>query len=152
MNVSRRSPPTVSVNPSRSPLLRAVIALCAQRGYAAVSVQEIANRAGVGRKRFLMHFDGKRECFLDACEEGSERLVAEVVEAAHLAEDWRSGVRAGVVAAIRFAETEPALMRCLLIEVFAAGDEALDRRAQFLRRLALELDRARQAEAPASLA
>ncbi|MBO0746707.1 MAG: TetR/AcrR family transcriptional regulator [Acidimicrobiaceae bacterium] len=152
MNVSRRSPPSIPVNPTRSPLLRAVLALCAQRGYAAVTVQEIANHAGVGRKAFYTHFADKRECFLAAYEEASEQLLGEVIGAAHAEEDWCTGLRAGVVGAIRVAETDATRMRCLLVEVFAAGEGALDRRARMLRRLALELDRARHYGSPAALA
>jgi AcrR family transcriptional regulator len=111
----------------------------AEHGYVGTSVAKVLAGAGVSRETFYQLFDGKLECFLAACDFVGDALVG------HLAATV-SGGAAQQTAIERFDRTltayldalasAPALARLFLVEVHAAGPEAMARRAALQRRLA----------------
>jgi len=112
----------------RTRLLEAVGRAVAERGYAAATIDDVVRGAGVSKKTFYEHFTDKQDCFLAAYESASEELLERVREA-HATEDgWLERTRAGVRAYLRWLAAEPALARVFLIEVAAAGPQALERR------------------------
>lgn len=60
------------VQKTRHLLQDAMVELVSEKGFAAVTIQEILDRANVGRSTFYMHFDNKNEllhsCFQDFCD------------------------------------------------------------------------------------
>jgi AcrR family transcriptional regulator len=56
--------PDRRVQRTRTLLQQALIALIRERGYDAVTIQDIVNRANVGRTTFYLHYTGKDDLFL----------------------------------------------------------------------------------------
>jgi len=112
----------------RTRLLEAVGRAVAERGYAAATIDDVVRRAGVSKKTFYDHFADKEDCFLAAYETASEELFERVREAHAGHDDWVERTRAGIVAYLRWLAADPALARVYLVEVAAAGPQALERR------------------------
>jgi AcrR family transcriptional regulator len=129
----------------RARMLDAMAETVAEKGYAATTVGDVVAGAGVSRKTFYEHFRDKDECFLAAFDSGVDALLS-AIAAAEPEEPTRMGlVRVRVRAYLVALAARPAFARTFLIEVFAAGPEALERRQrvharfeQFLRGLHAE--------------
>jgi AcrR family transcriptional regulator len=122
----------------RGRMLGAMADAVARKGFAATTVADVVAGAGVSRKTFYEHFRDKEECFLAAYDTGVD-LVLDAIVAARAAEgddSWIALMRARVRAYLHTLAANPAFARTFLIEVFAAGPHALDRRAEVLRRFA----------------
>ena len=109
----------------RTRLLEAVGATVAEKGYAAATIDDIVRGAGVSKKTFYEHFDDKLGCFLAAYEAASDELYDHVRAAQDSADDWIGRTQAGIHAYLRWLAAEPALARVFLIEIAAAGPDAL---------------------------
>ena len=82
------------VHSRRERILDAVANLTAERGYAALTVERIAQEAGVSSAAFHEQFAGREDAFLVAYELGHAKGMA-IVERAFVAEtSWRAAVRA----------------------------------------------------------
>jgi len=135
----------------RTRLLEAVGRAVAERGYAAATIDDVVRRAGVSKKTFYDHFADKQDCFLAAYEAASAELLERVSEAhASVEDDWLERTRAGIRAYLRWLAGDPALARVYLIEVAAAGPEALERREHLRDRYAA-LTRGGPRELPAEI-
>jgi AcrR family transcriptional regulator len=121
----------------RTRLLEAVGQAVAEKGYAAATIDDIVGGAGVSKKTFYEHFQDKLDCFLAAYEAASDELY-EHVRAAQDAEGgaWLARTHAGIRAYLRWLAAEPALARAFLIEIAAAGPDALARRERLRDRYA----------------
>jgi AcrR family transcriptional regulator len=118
-------------------MLEAMAHAVAEKGYAATTVADVVGGAGVSRKTFYEHFRDKEECFLAAWDAGVQVLVDAVERSALEAEgEWRRHIRAGVRAYLHTLAARPDFARTFLIEVLAAGPEALERRAEVHARFA----------------
>ncbi len=121
----------------RGRMLEAMAHAVAEKGYAATTVADVVGGAGVSRKTFYEHFRDKEECFLAAWDAGVQVLVDAVERSALEAEgEWRRHIRAGVRAYLHTLAARPDFARTFLIEVLAAGPEALERRAEVHARFA----------------
>jgi AcrR family transcriptional regulator len=120
----------------RGRMLAAMADAVAAKGYAATTVADVVAGAGVSRKTFYEHFRDKEECFLAAFDAGVDLLLAAIVAAQPPDDSWIALMRARVRAYLDTLASNPAFARTFLIEVFAAGPRALDRRADVLRRFA----------------
>ena len=56
------------VQRTRQLVQKALIDLIGERGYAGITIQDIVNRANVGRTTFYLHFNSKDELFI-SCHE-----------------------------------------------------------------------------------
>ena len=122
----------------RRRMLDAVTAAVAEKGFGATVVADVVSRAGVSRKTFYEHFRDKEECFLAAFDTGVDLLLGAIMAAQPAAGDetWIGLMRARARAYLDTLASEPSFARTFLIEVFAAGPRALDRRAEVLGRFA----------------
>ena len=120
----------------RGRMLGAMADAVAAKGYAATTVADVVAGAGVSRKTFYEHFRDKEECFLAAFDAGVDLLLAAIVAAQPQDDSWIALMRARVRAYLDTLASNPAFARTFLIEVFAAGPRALERRADVLRRFA----------------
>jgi AcrR family transcriptional regulator len=130
--------PSLVAASQRTRLLEAVGRTVADKGYAAATIDDIVRGAGVSKKTFYEHFSDKLDCFLAAYEAASDQLLAHVRAAQDAADrsSWLARTRAGIHAYLRWLAAEPALARVFLIEVAAAGPEALERRERLRDRYA----------------
>jgi AcrR family transcriptional regulator len=132
--------PSLVAASQRTRLLEAVGRAVADKGYAAATIEDIVRGAGVSKKTFYEHFSDKLDCFLAAYEAASDELFEHVRAAQEGAagdsDAWLARTRAGIHAYLRWLAAEPALARVFLIEVAAAGPEALERRERLRDRYA----------------
>jgi AcrR family transcriptional regulator len=150
--------PSLVAASQRTRLLEATGRAVADKGYAATTIEDIVRGAGVSKKTFYEHFSDKLDCFLAAYEAASDELLAHVRRAQDAAADppapgsgadakraapahpdgavWLARTRAGIHAYLRWLAAEPALARVFLIEIAAAGPDALERRERLRDRYA----------------
>ena len=134
--------PSLVAASQRTRLLEATGRAVADKGYAATTIEDIVRGAGVSKKTFYEHFADKLDCFLAAYEAASDELLEHVRGAQDAPADaaggaaWLARTRAGIHAYLRWLAAEPALARVFLIEVAAAGPDALERRERLRDRYA----------------
>jgi AcrR family transcriptional regulator len=128
------------VGSQRRRLLRAMADAVADKGYADTSVADVIARAGVSRETFYEQFSSKQDCFLDTFDAAGEILLGRLAGTTQ-AEDGTPDERfAGLLRAYLAAlESEPSYARTFLVEVYAAGPEALRRRMQLQERFTAAL-------------
>ena len=112
----------------RDRILAAVADTCAARGYADMSVEGIIAAAGVSRRTFYEHFKNKEHAFLAAYDAVLGQLFQRVTGAVDAAESLPEKVRAGLGSFLGFLASEPAFAQMCIVDVLAAGPEAVARR------------------------
>jgi AcrR family transcriptional regulator len=112
-------------------------------GYAQASVRTVLDNAGVYRQAFYDNFADKRDCYLQAYDAEVDRIEAEVLAVAAAEAGWRAELRAGLAAMLERLEAAPDVGRALLVEVHAAGPDALAKRDAAVRRFGAYIDTAR---------
>jgi AcrR family transcriptional regulator len=115
----------------RGRLLDAMAQAVAEHGYGACTVAHVVTRAGVSRKTFYEHFSDKEACFLALYDTGIAFVlgrIAETVSEESVAAHPRERVAAGLRTFLAVLAEEPAFCRAIVIEVHAAGAEAVRRR------------------------
>ncbi|HEX5928346.1 MAG TPA: TetR/AcrR family transcriptional regulator [Solirubrobacterales bacterium] len=130
--------------PKRQAILDGMLEAVGSEGYEQTSVRTVLDRTGVYRQAFYDNFADKDECFLHAFEAGVARVEGLVLAAAAGEDGWANQLRAGLTALLGFLEAEPDIGRALIVEVHAAGPEALAKRAEVLERINAFLDSARE--------
>src|SRR5215207_5460296 len=134
--------PSLVAASQRTRLLEAAGRTVAEKGYAAATIDDIVRGAGVSKKTFYEHFQDKLGCFLAAYEAASDELYEHVRAAQDGATQgagrgaWLARTHAGIRAYLRWLAAEPALARVFLIEIAAAGPDALARRERLRDRYA----------------
>jgi AcrR family transcriptional regulator len=127
----------------REKILAGMLEEVGSKGYEATSVRTVLARTGLYRQAFYDNFADKDGCYLAALDAGIERVEAVALRAAAPEESWRGRLRAGLGAVLDLFEAEPDLGRALVVEVHAAGPEALARRAEAMKKVADFIDLAR---------
>jgi AcrR family transcriptional regulator len=121
----------------RARLLAAMGDVVADKGYAAATVADVVRAAGVSRTTFYEQFRSKEDCFVEAYRAGVEALIRAVRAAVRATDgDWRAQLRAGMRAYLAALAADTRFARTYLLEIHAAGEAALDARAEALRRFA----------------
>lgn len=88
----------------------------AKRGFAATDVQEIADRAGVGKGTIYRHFGNKEGLFLATAENGLKRLKTEVDRVALAPGKPLERLQAALLAALTFFDEHPELVELIIQE------------------------------------
>lgn len=121
----------------RNRILLAVTDVVAAKGWVATSVTDIVSRAGVSRSTFYQLFDDRLDCFLAANEmayaglmEGMRMQLAALASERELSIAERISTLLG--AYIETLTNNPGLSRVFLVEVYAAGPEAIAQRRDSL--------------------
>lgn len=129
------------VSSQRERLQRALAEAMAEKGYAGTSVADVLRRAHVSRETFYEQFSSKEDCFMSVFDEAYARLVSAVLELPAVEGreplDWFEAVLGAYLGTLA---GDPAYARAYLIEVYAAGPEALRRRAELQRQLVAALN------------
>jgi AcrR family transcriptional regulator len=100
---------------TREALIEAAHRLFAERGYAAVSAEDIVSAAGVTRGALYHHFDNKRDLFRAMFEELEGGLTDEIAAAIQAAGDPASSVGVGIASFLDICE-RPEVVRLALTE------------------------------------
>lgn len=111
---------TTTAGGTRRHIIDAAVALIADRGFAATSVDEIAEAAGVAKGSVYYNFGSKTELFTDILTEGITRLT-EGLRAALTREPDRPAVEALVAELLRQIHDHPAFAKVVAAEVFRTG-------------------------------
>ena len=114
-------------------------AVVAEKGYGAMSTDDIAARAAISLSTFYAHFADKRDAVLGALEMSGAQIMALAVPAARRAGDWQEGVRALYEAICAYFVAEPAMAELATVGVYGAGPQALARRDRVIDSLAAML-------------
>ncbi|HEV2815414.1 MAG TPA: TetR/AcrR family transcriptional regulator [Solirubrobacteraceae bacterium] len=121
----------------RARMLAAMAGVVAEKGYSAATVADVVRAAGVSRTTFYEQFRSKEDCFLEAYARGVDALLDAIRGAVRsTAGDWRDQLRAGMRAYLATLAADRPFARTYLLEIHAAGEAALDARADALRRFA----------------
>jgi AcrR family transcriptional regulator len=131
-------------SPKRDKILTGMLEVAGAEGYEASSVRMVLDRTGLYRQAFYDNFPDKEACYLAAFDAGVAQVEALVAAAAASEESWRGKLRAGLGALLDFLDSEPDVGRALVVEVHAAGPEALARRADAMKKIGNFIDLARQ--------
>jgi AcrR family transcriptional regulator len=114
-------------------ILRALAAVVAEKGYPAMTVGDVAARASISLSTFYANFDDKEDAMLAAIDSGSSQMLATTLPAFRRAVDWPHAVHGAFAAMLAFCAAEPAYTRLGAVDVYAAGNRALEQRDQVMR-------------------
>src|SRR3954451_2404777 len=121
-------PAPVRATEMRSRILGAMARLAADKGYASVTIDDLARAARISKRTFYAHFADKERCLLAAYEAAADAVYAAAERAAQgEGGDWRRQVDAVIATYLKALADQPDMTRVFLIEIQAAGAAALDR-------------------------
>jgi AcrR family transcriptional regulator len=130
----------------RERLREAMVRIAARKGFAATTVAEVVEAAGVSSATFYELFDDKESCFLEAFGAVNDVVVAHV-SAAYLGsagQPWPQRVAASLRAMLQLLAAEADIARLTMIEVTAAGEQAQRRYGEALDRFVPLLEEGRE--------
>jgi AcrR family transcriptional regulator len=107
-----------------------------EKGYAATTIADVVSRARVSKRTFYEHFADKEAAFLATYSTVSNDMLALITEAASVEAPWQERIEAGVRAYLTELAAHPALTRTFLVEIQAAGPNALALRREVMTRFA----------------
>jgi AcrR family transcriptional regulator len=140
----------------RQAILDGMLEAVGAEGYEQTSVRTVLDRTGVYRQAFYDNFSDKDDCYLQAYDAGVERVETLAIAAAQGESIWTGKLRSGLEALLDFCDAEPDIARALVVEVHAAGAEALAKRTAAMARVNSFLDQARdvagETESPPAIA
>jgi AcrR family transcriptional regulator len=117
----------------RERILASVVEVVSETGYAGLTVRDVIEHAGVSRRTFYEHFSNKEDVFLATYEAVVDVLVNEVRLSYARGRTYAGRVALGLATFLGLLAGQPALAHVCIVEVMAAGPNALARRAQSIR-------------------
>jgi AcrR family transcriptional regulator len=129
------APETLAGHDHGERALRAFAVVVAERGYANTTIDQVVKRASMSPTTFYANFDGKEDAMRAAIDTAGAQIAAAVLPAFRRSADWAGGIRGAFGAFFNFLASHPALAHLLMVEVYAIGPEALQRREEALRSL-----------------
>lgn len=128
------TPPAETASPAeavtqhqRRRILDAVTKLVAERGYQATTLELIAKTAGVAFVTFYEHFADKQQAVVAAFDEAVAEATERLGDAVDSADSWPEQIESGLHELVAIVLEGPSRARLCLIEIQAAGPEALAR-------------------------
>ncbi|GAA2572817.1 TetR/AcrR family transcriptional regulator [Actinomadura fulvescens] len=125
------TPETVAEN-QRDRLVDAFVEVVAEHGYPQATISRITYAAGVTKKAFYEHFDGRDDCFRVAYEQGTDLIVARVEEARKRAGSWPEGVLAAMRTLLETLAGQPRFARVAVVEINSASPAVRRARTRWL--------------------
>jgi len=124
----------------RERIIAAVGEATVAHGYGAMTVQDICDGAGVSRRTFYELFHNKHEAFLAAYEEVAGRLLATFKAAFKANPTFETRMIAGLQVFLEVLAATPTFARMCIVEVMAAGPDAVERRSAWMSEFARLFD------------
>jgi AcrR family transcriptional regulator len=118
-------PPMPRPDPFVDPISVAVIELIAARGYEAIDVEDLVDRAGVTRVEFHRRFADKQDCTMKVMAAYVQDFRWTVETAYRSGGSWREGLRASAYAAADYLEGHPDVIQVLAVGLLHAKNEML---------------------------
>jgi len=132
------------LNGKRERILQGMLEAVGTQGFERTSVQDAVAGAGLYRQAFYDSFEDKEDCYLQAIDAGSAWIELAMREAAAGESTWRGQLRGALSGLLAFLEEQPAVARAVLVEVHAAGPNAVEKRTEAMERAAMMMDGARE--------
>ncbi|TDD26836.1 TetR/AcrR family transcriptional regulator [Actinomadura sp. KC06] len=123
----------------RDRLCAAMAAAMTEKGYVGTSVEDVLKRARVSRQSFYGLFSSKLDCFMAAFDQATEVLRRRLEGAVEGGGDPAERFERAFTAYLEALASEPGYARLFLVEVYAAGPEAIQRRSEIQHDLASAL-------------
>jgi AcrR family transcriptional regulator len=111
----------------RARILVGVAEVVADKGYAAMSVEDIVRKSGVSRRTFYDQFRDKRSAFFASFDVLNERVLTSTTAAFASTDDWPEQVRRGLKTLLTLLADEPAFARMAFLEMAMAGPDGVRR-------------------------
>lgn len=111
--------------------LEAAHELFAERGYAAVTMDEIAAAVGVTKPLLYNYFGNKEQLYIACMERAGDALIATIAETVGQTENPGDALGAGVRAFFSFLDTDRSAWTVLFDETLPHGGEVFDRVAAY---------------------
>ncbi|HWO82317.1 MAG TPA: TetR/AcrR family transcriptional regulator [Solirubrobacterales bacterium] len=111
--------------------LEAAHALFAERGYAAVTMEEIAAAIGVTKPLLYNYFGNKERLYIACMERAGDALIATIAEAVRETENPGDALGAGVRAFFSFLDSDRSAWAVLFDETLPQAGEVFDRVAAY---------------------
>lgn len=118
------APPFASYSPEQR-IIRGFAAAVARRGYPAATIADVAAAASISQTTFYEYFDGKTDVLAAALDSSGAQLISAVMPAVRRIDDWRTAVRVGFEEICGFFAAEPDFASLRMVDVYAAGPEAV---------------------------
>jgi AcrR family transcriptional regulator len=123
----------------RARLERAFTELLAERGYAAITIGDLAGRAGVSRGAFYAHFKDKEACLFAAYDRWATDLLASMAGGITDQTGWDEFIDQALDGYLGALEADPVAARAFIVEMDAAGPGARERRREAIHGFAATL-------------
>ncbi|HEX3909306.1 MAG TPA: TetR/AcrR family transcriptional regulator [Solirubrobacteraceae bacterium] len=121
------------VKSQRERIVDATAAIVAEKGFAGLTIPEIASRANVSHETFYEMYPTKHDAFLGAQKVGLHQALQITSEAYDTrAADWPESVAAGLHALMDFVCSEPSHAHLTLVDTFGASPQAIEIRESAL--------------------
>jgi AcrR family transcriptional regulator len=120
----------------RRRILAGVVDAVGGLGYERMTVEAVIARAQVSRRTFYEHFRNKEEAFLAAYDHVLDGIMRRIAEACEAAQNGPGRFGAGLRAFMEALADDPHAARMCIVEVNAAGRNAMARRDAVLRTFA----------------
>jgi AcrR family transcriptional regulator len=121
------APPFASYSPEQR-IIRGFAAAVARKGYPATTIADVAAAASISQTTFYEYFDGKADALGAALDSSGAQLLSAVMPAVRRIDDWRTAVRVGLEETCGFFAAEPDLAALRMVDVYAAGPDAIGKR------------------------
>jgi AcrR family transcriptional regulator len=116
------------VQSQRERIMRALVEVLAERGFAGATVGLVVRRARVSTRTFYQLFDGLEGCLIAVMDRVLEQAVGLVSQELQDAGCWQDGVRSALAAVLTYFDREPELARVCMVETLAGGPVVLAHR------------------------
>jgi AcrR family transcriptional regulator len=125
-------------------------ALFAERGYAAVTMDDVAAAVGVTKPLLYNYFGNKERLYLACMEPAGDALVATVLDAVTATSSATDALDAGLRAFFAFLDRDRAAWRVLFDETLPTSGEVARRVGEYRERITALVARALLAQLPAA--
>jgi AcrR family transcriptional regulator len=123
-------------NQHRRRLLAAMAKTVGEKGYAAVTIADLASEARVSKRSFYEQFKDKSDCFIALYDGASRQSFLVLQNALRPDQDWHTQVEQALRAYFHYLAQDPALLCTLFIDIMALGPVGLAARRQTADRFA----------------
>lgn len=120
--------PSTKPHPHLSRLLQAMAEVVQQKAYAEISIVDIVQVAGVSKRSFYEHFDGKEACFLALYRAASALALRTLKDAVAPGLPWQSQVERALNAYLSHLAQGQGLVRALFIDIHFLGPAGAEAR------------------------
>jgi AcrR family transcriptional regulator len=119
--------PVAVTRNQRERMYAAIVAAVSENSYEATRVADVVKLSGVSRSAFYKHFEDKLDCFLATLDEIAMLAYRRLADAYDVDQPWEERLRGVADVFLDLLLEQPAAARMCLVEVYAAGPQAVQR-------------------------